>query len=84
MSLARLVLASDLFAAREAAAEARGAERALRDLTHEWQFKGWADVVPDALNSTGIPALAVGQAVTDWLRARAAQVAPSRVPGEGS
>jgi hypothetical protein len=52
------------------------AERAVSDVANAWQFKGWADVLIP-MPTEGIPALAVGQLVTEWLRARADHIRPS-------
>ncbi|HEX8489332.1 MAG TPA: hypothetical protein VF642_12360 [Propionibacteriaceae bacterium] len=54
-----------------AEAERRGADRALRETADAWQFGGWTELTAVKVGA-GIPALAYGQAVTDWLRARAA------------
>lgn len=54
-------------AAHVAEAEARGGREALAALADEWQWKAWIEVLKP---TTGIPAIAHGQQVTDWLRAR--------------
>jgi hypothetical protein len=57
-------------AALDAAAERRGRVAALRQVALSWQTGGWADVLIP-MPTQGIPSLAVGQVVTDWLGARA-------------
>lgn len=58
--------------------EERARAEALREAADAFQVNTWADVITPALKTNGIPALAVGQAVVDWLRARA-----SSAPTEG-
>jgi len=54
----------------DAIREARVA--ALYETTKAWQYKGWAEVfIP--MPNTGLPSLAAGQGVTEWLRARTEQ-----------
>lgn len=65
--MARQVASLERQAAR---AEQKGRQAALTEVTHAWQFKGWADALLP-FPTVGLPALAVGQRVTEWLRARA-------------
>lgn len=51
--------------------EAAAVKAALLAAAQDFQLNTWADVITPALKTTGIPALAVGQAVVDWLRDRA-------------
>jgi hypothetical protein len=69
---ARAVLASDWLAAREAAAEARGAERALREAADRWTQGAWSDVMLPKPTPPAVPVIAYSNRVGDWLRARAA------------
>lgn len=64
-------------------AAARGAERALREVADAWRGGQWTVITPK-IKAESQPQRIIGtaQAVTDWLRNRAALVAPSRVPGE--
>lgn len=61
-----------LVVAREDALRRSAVEAA----TRAWQMGGWT-VLTEALKTTGIPALACGQAATDWLRTYAAETYPS-------
>ena len=63
--LAQVVAAGSAERERELRAEV------LREAATAFQINTWSDVITPALRTEGIPALAVGQAVVDWLRARA-------------
>jgi hypothetical protein len=52
-------------------ARARGYREALKDTADGWQFGGWTELTSVRVPAGGIPALAYGQVVSDWLRARA-------------
>ena len=52
------------------AAERRGRVAGMRETERAWQINGWADVLIP-MPTHGDPSLAAGQAVTEWLRARA-------------
>lgn len=57
------------------ARDARVSADALREAASAFQINTWADVVPPALKTQGLPALAVTQAFIDWLRDRADRIA---------
>lgn len=69
-------------AAREATAEARGAQAVLNEAADAWTQGAWSDVMLPKPTPPAVPVIAYSNRVGDWLRARAARVAPSRVPGE--
>lgn len=72
------VLTEDELRAEIAAAETRGAAKALEETTRAWQWGAWADLS----NTTN--RIAIGQHVTDWLRARAAAAKGSEETSAGS
>ena len=62
----RAVLASDWLAAHDAQVR----REAVEQIAREWQFGGWT-ILTAPPPAGAIPSLALGQRVTDWLRAEA-------------
>lgn len=67
--LADLVLASDWLAARDEQIRREAVEAVAR----EWQYGGWT-ILTAPPPAGGIPSLALGQRVTDWLREKTEQI----------
>jgi hypothetical protein len=57
---------------RAAAARVEGA----LELVRAWQMSGWVETLTQPVEPPAVPAIALGQRVTEWLRARAERTTP--------